>query len=393
MRVVSVETFVVRAAPRGEAYWGARAWGGETAATDSYPTAARRRIAYSQMIETVLVRLETDDAVVGWGEAKAPVAGAATATIVDELLAPIAVGSGLDEIAVTWERMYATMTNRGHTSGFLLEAIAGVDIALWDAWGRALGQPIAALLGGRFRSAVPVYASGVPAAPASALDGVRERAQAFVDAGFRAMKVAIGSDPEADVASVRVVRDVLGDDGLLFADASGAYDIAQATWVGERLAELGAGFFEMPLHPEQLDGYARLARKLTVPLALDTLATRGRALEFLSAGALHVLQPDVNRAGGITGTMRIAALADAFGAQATPHVSIGSAVHFAASLQCALAIPNFQILEHWAGDNPLGRPLAPDLDEPVDGHRRARTASGIGVEIDEAAVRELAIPR
>jgi D-arabinonate dehydratase/D-galactarolactone cycloisomerase len=358
-----------------------------------YPPVARRQVSYSPTIDAVLVRAETDDGTVGWGEAKAPVAAEATAEIIDALLSPIVVGTRLDEIAVTWERMYACMMNRGHHSGFLLEAIAGIDIALWDAWGRTLGQPISALLGGRFRDAVPVYASSIPAHGASGIEGVRAEAQAFVERGFRSIKVAIGHDPIGDVKAVAAVREIVGDDGGVFADASGRYDFSQAEWVGYRLAELNVGFFEMPLQAEDVQGYARLATKLRVPLALDTVATRRQYLQFLAAGALHVLQPDVNRAGGITETMRIAAVADAFGAQATPHVSIGSAVHFAASIQLALAIPNCMILEHWVGENPLGRPLAPDLDEPVGGLRQPADGSGLAITVDEEAVRRLASHR
>lgn len=188
------------------------------------------------------------------------------------------------------------------------------------------------------------------------------------------MKVAIGGDRRQDIASVAAVREVLGADGVVYADAAGGYDETQALTVGGELARLGVGFFEMPIPPEHVEGYARLAGRLDVPLALDSLPNRYRALEFLRARALQVLQPDVCGAGGITETMRIDALADAHGMQATPHVSIGSAVHFAASLQCAAAIPNLAVLEHWTGDNPLGATVAP----------------GLGITVDEPAVRRLA---
>jgi D-arabinonate dehydratase/D-galactarolactone cycloisomerase len=393
VKVRSVAAIPLRVPP-GETYWGARTWGDDTGAEiDAYPPAARRRYAYSPTIDTVLVRIESDDGVVGWGECKAPVAPSVTATAVTELLAPLVIGTSLDAIAVTWERMYAAMRVRGHDSGFWLEAIAGVDIALWDAWARTLRQPIHALLGGAFREAVPVYASGVPAAGtrsgASGLRRVEAEAQRLREAGWTAIKVAVGVDPDGDAASVAVVSDVLGPGGRVFADAAGAYDVRQALRLGERL-EGKVGFFEMPVPAENVDDYAFLAARLSVPLALDSLATRHRALAFLRAGALHVLQPDVCRAGGISETMRIAALADAFGAQATPHVSIGSAVHFAASLQCALSMPNLDVMEHWVGANPLGRHLAPDLDEPHAGLRRPGGGPGLGITIDENAIHRLA---
>lgn len=358
--------------------------------TGSYPTPARRRYIYSPTIDTVLVRLETEGGVVGWGECKAPVGATITASLVNELLAPLVLGSRLDEISVTWERMYAAMRVRGHDSGFWLEAIAGVDIALWDAWGRTLGQPVHTLLGGAFRREVPVYASGIPAAQRDeGKRSVREQAEQLKAQGFTAIKLAIGVDIATDIQSVAVVRDVLGPDGRVFADAAGQYDFAQALEVSAHLADLDVGFFEMPIAPENLDGYRRLAERSTVPLALDSLTNRHRALEFLMAGALHVLQPDVCRAGGITEVMRIAALADAFGATATPHVSIGSAVHFAASLQCAAAMPNFDIMEHWIGNNPLARQIAPDLDRPENGIRVLGSGPGLGIAVDESAVRSL----
>ncbi|TDE15064.1 mandelate racemase/muconate lactonizing enzyme family protein [Jiangella asiatica] len=393
MKVTSVETFVLGAAPE-EVYWGARTWSATSGRPlVEYPPEARRRYVYSDTIDTVLVRVATADGAVGWGESKAPVGARATAAIVDDLLAPLVVGTRLDEITATWERMYAGMRVRGHDTGFWLEALAGVDIALWDAWGRTLGQPLSALLGGRFRDTVPVYASGVPGAPAGSGEAgqeqVRAEASRLRERGFGAVKVAIGVAPADDVASVGTVRSVFGPDASVFADAAGQYELPQALRVGRALAELDAGFFEMPLPPEDIDGYARLAAALDLPLALDSLATRHRALQFLRTGGLHVLQPDVCRAGGITETMRIAALADAFGAQATPHVSIGSPIHVAASVQCAAAMPNFSIMEFWVGTNPLAV-IAPDALAPSGSAITVPTGPGLGVTVDESAVRTLA---
>jgi L-alanine-DL-glutamate epimerase-like enolase superfamily enzyme len=413
MKITRLEPFVVRAPARaGEVYWGAQSWGrqnrdhpgsdgrdsdGRSLAEQSladhrlaeHPPRARRHVIYAETVQAVLVRVETADGVVGWGEAKAPVGPAATAAMIDELLAPLVVGRRVGDIGPTWDRMYTGMRVRGHDAGFWLEALSGVDIALWDAWARALGQPLHALLGGRYRDRVPVYASGIPAATGhSDLARVRAAAESYLARGFRAAKVAIGSDPALDVASIEVAGEVFGPANV-YADAAGMYDLSRALAVGRQLDDLGTGFFEMPIAPEHVDGYAILAGKLDIPLALDSLPNRYRALEYLKRGALQILQPDVCRAGGITETMRIAALADSFGALATPHVSIGSAAHFAASLQCAAAIPNLPFLEHWAADNPLGAPIAPDLASPEHGYRAVPTGPGLGITIDEAAVRRL----
>jgi D-galactarolactone cycloisomerase len=393
MKIAAIDSFHVRGTP-AQTYWGARTWGSNGGLElDSYPPAARRRYIYSATIDAVLVRVRTTDGLEGWGEAKAPVGGRATKAIIDELLAPIAMDSSLDEISRTWDRMYAGMRVRGHDSGFWLEAIAGVDIALWDAWARALSRPLCTLLGGRYRTRLPIYASGIPAAGPGSGDGgqarVRAEAERLVADGYEAVKVAIGASPFSDVASVRTVREVFGDAASVFADAAGQYDYYDALQVGRRLSDIGVGFYEMPLPPEDLDGYTRLARQLDIPIALDSLATRHRALEFLRAGALHVLQPDVCRAGGITETMRIAALADAFGARATPHVSIGSPVHVAASVHCAAAMPNFAVMEYWVGTNPLAI-LAPDALRPEGSSIDVPSNIGLGVTVDGDAVAALA---
>jgi D-arabinonate dehydratase/D-galactarolactone cycloisomerase len=384
VRVKRLSVYVLSAGNEG--YWGAQSWGAtQQRPFLDYPPASRRTFVYAGAIQAVLVRIETEDGVVGWGEAKAPVGPAATARIIEELLAPIVVGARVDETRLLWDRMYSGMRVRGHDSGFWLEALSGVDIALWDAWARTLGQPLHTLLGGRYRTSVPVYASGIPATLGP--DAAHELAIRYRGAGFRATKVAVGADWRRDVEAVEAVRDVFDE---VYADAAGTYDLPVALHVGRELSRLGVGFFEMPIAPEHLDGYGVLASKLDIPLALDSLPNRYRALEFLKRGALHVLQPDVCRAGGITELMRIADLADAFGAQATPHVSIGSAVHFAASLQCAAAIGNLAVMEHWVGDNPLGGAIAPDLDVPADGRRSVTSAPGLGITVDETAVLRLA---
>src|SRR5688572_12168555 len=203
MKVVRVEAFAVRAAQEGQ-YWGAQAW---SAAADA--SQARRRFIYADTVQTVLVRVETGDGVVGRGGAKAPVGAVVTAKLVEELLAPIVLGTRVDESTLTWDRMYTGMRVRGHDAGFWLEALSGVDIAIWDAWARTLNQPLHTLIGGRYRESVPVYASGIPAG--LGVRAARERAMEYSERGFRATKVAIGNDPRQDVAVVEAVRDIFDE--------------------------------------------------------------------------------------------------------------------------------------------------------------------------------------
>jgi D-arabinonate dehydratase/D-galactarolactone cycloisomerase len=389
MKIETVETFAIRAKPIDtKEYWGARAWkmAPKTVTISAeYPPKQRRTFIYSDRIETVIVRITTDDGLVGWGEAKAPVAARATKQIIDELLVPLLVGADPRETTLLWERMYAGMRVRGHQAGFWLEAIAGVDIALWDIAGKAAEQPIHRLLGGAFRNPVRVYASGLPAlagdAPDDAYADLAEQARALRAEGFTAIKLALGRDIPGDIRSAGVLRDTLGAGFDLFADAAGCYDVPQALRIGKALEEMGFGFFEMPVPPEDKQGYARIAAHLSIPIALDSLMTRWETLDFLRRDALHLVQPDVCRAGGITECRRIAELADSFGAAFAPHVSIGSAIAFAASAHLGAAMPNAMTCEYWIGMNPLGDRVLKAPLELKDGRLRAPDGDGLGIEI------------
>jgi D-galactarolactone cycloisomerase len=391
MKVTRVESFAVRKAPaKGPAYWGKRTWGNAqekrvAELSAEYPSPFRRRYIYSDTIDTALVRITTDDGKVGWGEAKAPVAPEAVKTIIDQLLTPIVIGCDPREVTLLWERMYAGMRVRGHHTGFYLEAISGIDIALWDLTAQAAGIPLYKALGGAFRNPVRVYASGIPALPLDAPDeeweDLQRSAKEIKERGFTALKVALGQGVAGDLRSTSLIREAVGSDFILFADAAGVYDVAQALRIGSALQDLNYGFFEMPIAPELLDGYERISKHLKIPLALDSLANRFQVKDFLMRGALGVVQPDVCRAGGVTESRRIAELADTFGAAFAPHVSIGSNIHFTATAHLAAAMPNTLIGEFWCGNNPLGDELSETPLDLQNGYLRAPDVPGLGVII------------
>ncbi len=394
MKIASVEAFAIHAEPPGgAAYWGSRAWGKEQKHREistEYPPPQRRRYIYSRTIDTVAVKITTEDGRVGYGEAKAPVAPEVTKQIIDLLLRPIVIGADPRDVTLLWERMYAGMRVRGHAGGFYLEAISGIDIALWDLAAQSAGVPLWRMLGGAFRNPVRVYASGLPAAPSDACeDDFEELAAEAVrirEGGYTGLKIAIGRGIEGDLRSIRTVRDRLGSEFLIYADAAGVYDRAQAMLVGRRLEDLGVAWFEMPIFPEDVDGYAELAKALTIPIALDSLTSRYQARDFIVRGGLDVVQPDVCRAGGITECRRIAELADAFGLAFAPHVSIGSALHFAATVHLGVAMPNTITCEYWIGENPIGNRI---LEQPLrleNGYLYAPDGPGLGVRVKEDAL-------
>ncbi len=209
-KVARVETYVLKAAPL-QTYWGNASCGQDRQVAArlqlsmDYPPQARRKYIYAQTLDCVLIRLETESGCVGWGEAKAPVGAESTARIIQDLLAPLIVGQNPLEVRLHWERMYSAMRVRGHSTGFWLEAISGIDIGLWDLAGHLLDQPVHVLLGGAFRDRLRVYASGLPGLYDGSDVGILERladmGRGYVTRGFLAIKMAVGNGIENDVRS------------------------------------------------------------------------------------------------------------------------------------------------------------------------------------------------
>jgi D-arabinonate dehydratase/D-galactarolactone cycloisomerase len=172
----------------------------------------------------------------------------------------------------------------------------------------------------------------------------------------------------------------------IYVDAAGVYSRSDAMRLGRALEELEVGFFEMPIPPEDVEGYAELAQGLSIPIALDSIMTRYETVELIRNRAIDIVQPDVCRAGGITECRRIAELADCYGLAYQPHVSIGSAIHVAASAHLAVAMPNSIVCEYWIGDNPIGAAVAASPAELREGYLHAPIAAGLGIGVNADAL-------
>ena len=348
----------------------------------TYPT------VYSDDIETMLVRVETSDGVVGWGEAQAPVGPEIPRTIVDVLLGPLALGEDAFAPERLWRRLYSAMRVRGHTGSFLLDAIAAIDIAVWDICGKVAGQPVARLLGGPCQDPVPCYVSGLHGASVDARVGEAVR---LFGRGARAFKRFL-SDSEADcLDTVRAVRAALGTEIRLAVDALWRLDEARAVRFARALAPSEVLWLEAPLVPEDVRGHARLARRSPVPIALgECYRTRFEILPFFERGAIGVLQPDLGRS-GITEARKLAVLADTHHVPVAPHVSIGLGPQIAAAAHLAAAIPNLLLFECNPRVFELSARLARTALDWSVASVRIPQEPGLGVEIDEDAVRHAAI--
>lgn len=393
MRIVDVQTVLVQA-PHPADYWGREAWKrdyGETVRGRSadlsrgYPLRWRMRHRWAATIDTVLLRVVTDDGVVGYGESKAVVSGHAIKSHIDGCLREAAMGQDPFHTRVLWDRYMALMRGRGHLQGFHQEAAAGLDIACWDIVAKSAGRPLCDLLGGRYRAELPVYYSGFAGlrdpGDVEQIERLQAVARSAVEQGYTAGKIAIGQGRAADLRSVEVVRDAVGEDFAIMVDALGAYSYADALWLGHALAERGVGWFEAPLVPEDIDGLVMLSQQLPLLLATDVLWTAGLVKEIVKRGGQVIAQPEVIKV-GITECRRIAQLADIYNLPYAPHSSIGSAIEYAATYQLGVATPNLVISEHWAATNPLGNPILMQPMEIVEGNLVGPKGPGLGVEFD-----------
>ncbi|MFS0865807.1 mandelate racemase/muconate lactonizing enzyme family protein [Microbacterium sp. 179-B 1A2 NHS] len=271
------------------------------------------------VIATHVVR---SDGVEGWGFSWTPQIGAAAVlALIEHDIAAFAVGRTADA-AELWQPAWQHLHEAGG-GGITTIALAGVDLALWDAAARAADRSIASLLGTR-RTSVRCYGSGINLH--YPLDELLAQAQRWVDAGFDAVKMKVGSpDLRDDIARVAAVRDVIGPRRALMIDANQRWTLDQATEAVDALAASDIAWIEEPLRADDLAGHTELGRRLRassqVPIALgENLHNRYRFADFTDAGAAQIVQPNIVRVGGITPFLRIAADAHRAGAALHPHL-------------------------------------------------------------------------
>ncbi|MFB7619968.1 mandelate racemase/muconate lactonizing enzyme family protein [Kitasatospora sp. NPDC056181] len=338
-----------------------------------------------------LVKIHTEDGSIGIGEAYGLPSPQVTATVVATVLAPLLIGQDALATAAIWERLFKGQAAGGHNRGFYLEAMAGVDLALWDLRGKLAGVPVHRLLGGPIRETVDCYAS--PVALHADPEDSAEQALGFVDAGFKALKVKIGRGERTDRAHLTAVRAAVGDDIEILTDVNCAYDLDQATRVGAVLADLGISWYEEPLQVDDLANLAELRRRtgLTVVNG-ETHFTRFDLRDSLLHRAIDVFMPNVARCGGITEAMRLSALASAFHVDIAPH-GVGSGVSLCAALQLCAATPNLRTYEYNRLPNPIRENILLNPPKFADGALVVPTGPGLGFELDDDAVDRYTVAR
>lgn len=333
---------------------------------------------------STLVFIRTDTGAVGVGESYGLPAPEVTATIIGTVLRPLLLGT--DPLAGTsaWETMYRAQAAGGHNRGYYLEALAGIDLALWDLRGKLLGVPVHQLLGGPTREVIDCYASPVPHLDQP--EDTATRALEFAAMGFRAVKVKVGRGVERDVSHLAAVRSALAPGIEVMVDANCAYQLDSATRLGRHLAEVGITWYEEPLAVDDLASLAELRRRTGLSIVNgETHFTRFDVRDSLLHGSIDVVMPNLTRCGGLTEALRIAALASAFHVDVSPH-GVGSGIGLCAALQLMAAIPNVRAYEYNQLPNPLRHDLLAQPPAFADGRLALPPGPGLGFDLNQDTV-------
>ncbi len=346
-----------------------------------------------------LVRLETSDGLVGWGEALAPPRTVATA--VEEVLADKVIGMDPYDVETLTSDVYAGEYHFGR-GPIIHSALSAIDIALWDLLGQSVGRPISDLLGQSDtdaflhdvdqRTVIP-YASTMyitewgqdPAEPM----------QKAADEGFTAAKIKIGTNLEEDVERVATAREYLGPDGDLMVDFNGNYRPKQAARVAKAIEEYDIAWIEEPVPPENRSGYRELNQRTDIPLAAgEAHFNRFEFKELIDERLVDIVQPNIAHCGGLSEARFIAKLATTENVCVRPHVwnsgiGVAAALHYAASIPKyphAGSIPDPLLFEFDRSENPLRDELLETPLDPTGGELAVPEEPGLGVTVDEAAV-------
>jgi D-galactarolactone cycloisomerase len=339
--------------------------------------------------QATIVEIFTDDGLSGIGPCSFGSASLdldAAALLIDRTLAPMLLGEDPQRIEYLWNKLYygAILRVQGHR-GIGLALLSGIDIALWDLKGKALGSPIYDLLGGAVHDPVPAYASSIYWAPPAE---AAQQARRYVEQGFRAVKLKVGLDVANDVESLAAVRDEVGDDVDIMVDANQCYSRHLALKVGRELERCDVLFFEEPVPVDDIEGHKFLADRLDIRIATgENIYTRWGFLPFITTGAVHVVQCDPSRTGGISEAQKVVDVASAFHVHAAPH-TFGDVLTVAASLHLVAASANAVILELDGTYNPLQTELVKEPLVVRNGFVELPRRPGLGVELDKEFVLE-----
>ncbi len=290
-----------------------------------------------------LVEVETDDGITGWGECFGPGNIAlANKYIVEKVIQPLIIGEDPINKEYIWHKVYNLLRDSGQ-KGMPIQALSGIDIALWDILAKKAKLPLYQLLGGKTNNKIPVYGYGMMLQKKSVeelCELFKKEANQIKEKNFKAMKMKVGLGPKEDLKLVSAVREEIGDNFKLMVDANHAYNKNDALYVGKGLDEMEIYWFEEPVAPEDYDGYKELKKKLKTNIAGgEAEFTKYGWNQLIKNNCIDIAQPEVCGLGGITEYLKVSALAQSNLIPIVNHVW-GSALSVAVNLHLLTSLPD-----------------------------------------------------
>lgn len=346
----------------------------------------------------LVIEIVTDTGVSGWGECYGP--ADVTQSAVSNFYASRIIGMDAHGTDAIWQHMWRSSLDFAR-SGIMMGAMSGIDMALWDLKGKALGLSVSELMGGRQREVVPCYATGMyyqDLPEDKLLPLLVNEAKGYADEGFKAMKIKVGKNPDFDEQLIIAMREALPNTKLM-ADSNHAYDLPEAIRIGRVLDKYNYDWFEEPLSPEHLTLFKQLHNKLDLAIATgECEQTRFGFQKLIASGGVNLLQPDLAYCGGPSEALKIRALASANGINCIPHVwgtqlNLAAGTHFLASAyhEPGRATEKQLLLEYDRTENPLRDELYDVAINIKDGSATVPTIPGLGVSINLTAMKQFDI--
>lgn len=348
----------------------------------SFPVPAdksvRLGIGRSVKRDAVLVRVETEEGHVGWGEAHHGRCPGAIAKLLDTTMRELVLGLDASDVTGVWARVYKMQLASHGMGAAAAMALSGLDMALWDLRCQAAGWPLYKLLGGAAKP-IKAYAGGIALGwqePAL----LAEEALGHIATGYRAIKLRVGDTAAKDIARVRAVRKAVGDDIDILVDANTNYSLDDVRKVMPAYEEAAVGWLEEPFPPQDRRAYAAAALLGRTPLAAgENHFTRYEFATLIEDGHVQVMQPDLSKTGGVTESLRIAAMASAQKLTVNPHTS-ATAINMATTIHFLCAVDNPGYFE---GDvtslNPFRDQLADKAPYALDSNGCVTAYDGVGI--------------
>ena len=333
--------------------------------------------------DAIVVKVTTAGGLVGWGESHHARAPSTVSKLIETTLRMLVVGEDASNVQGIWQKIYVKQLGSHGMGAGTVMAMSGLDMALWDIRGKAVGWPLYKLLGGTSKP-IPAYAGGISLGfqePAALV----EEAKMHLAAGYKALKLRLGDNPKDDLARVAAIRKAFGDDLVILSDANTGYSVADARQVMPGLDASNVAWLEEPFPAHDYRSYAEAKSFGRVPLAAgENHYSRFEFSRLIEEKAVTILQPDLSKTGGITEFMKIAAMASAYKLPVHPHSSM-TGLNFAASIHVLASLDHPGYFEGDVSKNNLFRDQMVSTPYKVDANGCVfpLEGPGLGLEVDE----------